>query len=79
MSTPIDDAVITSADIILRGAGMFGPNPKVMVTVEGSDEEYELFEYYEDEISFSSSDFPGKTIAQGRHLKFDRYKEYLQS
>jgi hypothetical protein len=51
--------------------------PKVMVTVNGSEEE--LFEYYPDELSFNATEFIGLTPEQGRALKTKKDIQYLQS
>lgn len=57
----------------------FDPMPKVMVKLEDSEEEQFLFEYYPDEISFTSNEFIDLTIAEAKHLKFVKDKNYLQS
>ena len=72
-----EEKKIVEARIIPR-ASLFD-SPKVMVKYEGSDEEEQLFEFYEDEISFSSSEFIGLTRKEGSHLKFVKDKAYLQS
>ena len=41
--------------------------------------EQKLFEFYPDEISFSSNEFVGLTIEEARHLKFEKDKKFLQS
>ena len=74
-----NDAVIVAARIVPREGGMFGSSPKVMVKVAGDAAEGILFEYYEDEISFRAEEFVGKTVSEGRHLKFVKDVEYLQS
>lgn len=58
--------------------GMFSP-PKVMVVLEGSDEETFLFDYYPDEISFTAEEFVGLTEDEAHTLKFSKDKAYLQS
>ena len=52
--------------------------PSVMVKYAGSDEFVKLFDYYPDEISFSSSEFIGLTEAEGKQLKFQRDKAFIQ-
>jgi len=71
------DDVIIAARIEPR-QGMF-TSPKVMVKIVDDFEEHQLFEYFEDEIQFSASEFEGKTIAEAHALKFTRDKAYLQS
>ncbi len=70
---------IKSARITEMPKAIFDPMPKVMVKLEDSDEEILLFEYYPDEISFTSSEFIGLTVEEGKHLKFVKDKNYLQS
>lgn len=69
---------IKSCRITAMPKGFLDPMPKVIVTFEDNSEK-ELFEYYPDEISFSSSEFIGLTEEEGRHLKFKKDKQYLQS
>jgi hypothetical protein len=69
---------ITACRITAMPKGFLDPMPKVIVTLEDGSEK-ELFEYYPDEISFSSSEFIGLTEEEGRHLKFKKDKQYLQS
>ncbi len=70
---------IISAKITEIPKNFGDPMPKVMVKFEGSDEEILLFEYYPDEISFTSNEFIGLTVEEGKHLKFVKDKNYLQS
>jgi len=58
--------------------GMFDAMPQVLITL-GDGEEYLLFEYYPDEISFSPAEFIGLTIPEAQNLKFKKDKSYLQS
>lgn len=69
---------ITSCMITAQPKGFFDPMPKVVATFEDGSVK-ELFEYYPDEISFSSSEFIGLTEAEAIHLKFVKDKRYLQS
>jgi hypothetical protein len=69
---------ITSARITDMPKGWFDPMPQVWVTTENGEEQL-LFEYYPDEISFSSQEFIGLTLDEARHLKFKKDKHYLQS
>jgi hypothetical protein len=57
--------------------GMFDPMPEVWVTIDG--QEQKLFDYYPDELSFTEREFLGKTLAEGRRLKFLKDRAYLQS
>ena len=59
-------------------AGMFDPMPKVIATFDDGSVE-EVFEYYPDEISFTVQEFKGLTLAEAKHLKFKKDKEFLQS
>ena len=52
--------------------------PAIIVTLEDGTEEV-LFTYYPDEISFTPDEFIGLTKEEGRGLKFDKDKAYLQS
>ena len=57
---------------------LFDPMPQVYVTLENGVEEF-LYDYYPDEISFSTSEFVGLTKDEARHLKFIKDKRFLQS
>ena len=54
------------------------PMPRVIATFD-DDTTKELFEYYPDEISFTSEEFIGLTEVQAYQLKFNKDKKYLQS
>lgn len=69
---------ITAARITEMPKTIFGPMPKVYVTVEGEKEQF-LFEYYPDEISFSHHEFIGLTVDEARTLKFNKDLQYLKS
>ena len=69
---------IICARITAMPRGPFDQMPQVWVTTENGEEQL-LFEYYPDEISFRPEEFIGLTIEEGRHLKFIKDKEYLQS
>ena len=56
----------------------FDPMPKVYITLENEVEEF-LYEYYPDEISFTTSEFIGLTKDEAIHLKFVKDKRFLQS
>jgi hypothetical protein len=68
---------ITSARITEMPKGLFDPMPKVFVRVNEGEEQL-LFEFYPDEIMFTSKEFIGLTIEEARHLKFLKDKKYLQ-
>jgi len=72
------DAKIISAEITAMPKSFFDPMPKVIATLE-TGEKVEVFEYYPDEISFTPREFVGLTMAEARHLKFKKDKQYLQS
>ena len=69
---------ITSARITAMPKSLFDPMPEVHATFEDGTERM-LFSYYPDEISFSPSEFVGKTIEEAIHLKFVKDRNYLQS
>jgi len=55
-------------------------DPRLKVKVQFSDgEEYELFEFYPDEISFEESEFIGLTLDSAKRLKFEKDLKYLKS
>jgi len=57
---------------------IFDVMPKVIVETEDGIE-HTLFEYYPDEISFTSNEFIGLTLEEGRDLKRQKDLKYLQS
>ena len=57
---------------------IFDDMPKVIVETEDGIE-HTLFEYYPDEISFTSNEFIGLTLEEGRDLKRQKDLKYLQS
>lgn len=69
---------IISAKITEMPKSFFDPMPKVIVTLE-NNEEYFLFDYYPDEISFQSSEFIGLTIEEAKTLKGKKDRHYLKS
>jgi hypothetical protein len=58
--------------------GIFDPRQKVKVQLSNG-EEYSLFEFYPDEVSFNESEFIGLTLDEARRLKFEKDIKYLQS
>lgn len=52
---------------------------KVVAKLEGSDEIVKVFEFYEDEVSFTSSQFIGKTLAEAVHIFHQADVAYLRS
>lgn len=70
---------IVKARITDMPKGLFDPMPKVMVVLDGETEERELFDYYPDEISFTSDEFIGLTEQEARNLKGKKDTAYLQS
>ena len=68
---------ITAARITAMPRNFSDPMPAVYVTLEGSTEEQQLFDYYPDEISFSASEFVGLTLDDARGLKFKKDRAYL--
>lgn len=59
-------------------AGMFDPMPVVKVTFEDGSVK-ELFSFYPDEISFSESEFIGKTEEEAHALRHKKDVGYLRS
>ena len=52
--------------------------PRVHITlVDGK--EYDLFEYYPDEINFTASEFVGLTVDEAYELKYKKDLAYLRS
>ncbi|WP_230534054.1 hypothetical protein [Microvirga roseola] len=72
------EAKIVSARITLVSRAPFGPLSEVFATLEDG-REVRLFDYYPDEISFSSSEFVGLTEEQGRYLKYQKDVAFLRS
>jgi hypothetical protein len=50
-----------------------------VVIFEGTTVEVELFEFYPDEITFSSEEFLGLSEAEARALKTQKDRAYLTS
>lgn len=69
---------IVSARITEMPEKFGDPMPQVIATLEDGKDQM-LFEYYPDEISFSPSEFVGKTIQEAIHLKFLKDIVYLRS
>ncbi len=69
---------IIKARITEMPKSLFDPMPKVFVALEDGEEQY-LFDYYPDEISFTSGEFVGLTIPEARHLKTKKDRNYLSS
>jgi len=69
---------VISCRITEQPKSLFDPIPQVYVTWENGVEEF-LFDYYPDEISFTSNEFIGLTLPQCYHLKFKKDKHYLTS
>ena len=67
-------------DAKVVGAKSFGDTAKVMVkVVEGAEDYVELFDFFDDEIHFSASEFIGLTREQAFELKRRKDQQYLQS
>jgi hypothetical protein len=69
---------IVSCSISAMPVKLFDPMPQVTVTYENGTHEM-LFEYYPDEISFTSSEFIGKTKQEALQLFHKKDVDYLQS
>ena len=70
---------IVSSRITEMPKSIFDPIPEVWVKLENEDNDQMLFDYYPDEISFTTNEFIGLTIDEARHLKFKKDKSFLQS
>lgn len=57
---------------------IFDPMPEVKVQFSNGYEKT-LIEFYPDEISFTESEFIGRTEESARRLKFEKDKRYIQS
>jgi len=57
---------------------MADPLPKVTVTLENGEVK-DLFDFYSDEISFSSKEFIGLTVEEAFDLKCKKDCDYLRS
>ena len=74
-----DTRKITCVKITARPKSLFDPMPKVMVRLDGGDEWHELFEFYPDEIDFTTAELDGLTVAEAHQLKHKKDVAYLQS
>ena len=54
------------------------PMPQIFVTLENSDEEEFLFDFYPDEIDFTEKELLGLTKAEARSLKHKKDVYYLR-
>jgi len=72
----MSDRTIVEAEVIREG--MFG-DTRVEVKFVGSDKFEKLFSFYPDEISFSSSEFIGKTETEANTLKFNKDLAFIKS
>ena len=69
---------IKSARITALPQSFTDDMPQVWVILEGEENETYLFEYYPDEISFSSSEFIGLTISAANELKRSKIAAYIR-
>ena len=74
-----DTLKIVSARITEMPKTLFDPMPSVMVKYAGAATEQHLFDYYPDEISFTSSEFIGLTRMEAVTLKCRRDADYIRS
>ena len=74
-----ENSIIIECKITPMPKSMFDPMPEVMVKTSGDEDYTSLFSYYPDEISFSESEFIGKTVAQAKALRHERDVAYLRS
>jgi hypothetical protein len=71
-------AKITAARITAMPSGICDPLPQVWVVV-GNAPEKKLFDFFPDEISFTSDEFVGLTEDEARALKGKKDRAYLRS
>lgn len=69
---------IISARITAMPRSFTDPMPQVFVTTADGNEQL-LFEYYPDEISFTTSEFVGLSVTDARDLKRRKDVAYLRS
>ena len=69
---------IIRAKITAMPKSFFDPMPKVIVQTEDGIE-HTLFEYYPDEISFTTNEFIGLTLEEGKDLRRQKDLRYLKS
>jgi len=70
---------VVNCRITAMPQSLFDPMPEVWVRLEGEEAEQKLLTYYPDEISFKPEEFIGKTIAECRHLHYQKDRRYLAS
>lgn len=61
-----------------RPEGLFDDMPKVKATFDNGETEV-LFTFYPDELSFTESEFIGKTKEEALDLRHKKDVEYIQS
>jgi hypothetical protein len=71
------DSRIVKARITEMPRTLLDPIPEVHVTLEDGTERL-LFSFYPDEIQFGAEEFVGLTLAEARHLKFLKDRDYLR-
>lgn len=71
-----NNKIISAARITPMPVKFTDPLPEVFVTIGG--EEVFLFDYMPDEISFTPSEFIGKTLEEARELFRKKNAGYLQ-
>jgi hypothetical protein len=74
-SIPLEQLRVVSAEVTV-GPGplphaVFEQSPRVLAVLEDG-RQIELFSFYANERSFTADDFIGRTVEQGRRLKFSR-------
>lgn len=70
---------VVSCRITAMPKSMFDPMPEVWIKLEGEQTEEKLFTYYPDEISCTPEEFIGKTIAECRHIHYEKDRRYMLS
>lgn len=74
----MSDPKIVSARVGPMPKSFMDPMPKVVVTLEDGTIET-LFDFYPDELSFREAEFIGLTAAEGKRLKFEKDRRFLQT
>jgi hypothetical protein len=59
------------------GDTSFSPHDVIATFEDGHEEK--IFDFYSDEISFSTYELIGLTVQEARELRFQKDKAYLQS
>jgi hypothetical protein len=67
------------AAVRITPPAQFGDMASIHVKLAGSNDEFLLFTYFADEISFSAAELLGLTVEQANELRHRKDVAYLQS